>query len=280
MASGGLSSGTDFLRNSAAAYFNQVYQHPPMQVAAEVDPSLSWKPSIQLRVNDHLVVLAEASETPYPIIFRLRRTDVLQLQMPISIYCVCPEEAYLEEQAEVKELRAHGYGLLTVAANGTVQNRFSSIPIVQQIPDAEFRQEITGLPPKIKRSVSEAFDLYNHNSPAGVSNITEVFEGVILKAAREAVKKTWLKAKDAKPGATAATLAAMSLAPQFANCAAAIGGAQAYVSRYRNTAHHFPKNKKQAHRKYRDCRNAFVNGIKEVQDFRTAMKNVGLTGNI
>jgi hypothetical protein len=276
----GLSSGTEFLRNAAVAYFENVYEKPPIQIAAEVDPKLNWKPTIRISVNDHLMLLAEVSEVPYPLIFRLRRTDVLQLQVPIAIYCVCPEEAYLQNQPDVRDLRQHGYGLLTVSAEGAVQKRFASIPIVQQISEGDFKAEILGLPPKLRRRVATSFELYNHSAPAGVADVTEVVEGVVLKAAREAVRKGWIRSGSAKPGQTAASLAAMSGAAQFGKAAAAVGGAQSYVSRYRNTAHHFPKNKKQAHTKYRDCRHAFLDGLKVIQHFRTAMRNLQLSGSI
>jgi hypothetical protein len=105
-----------------------------------------------------------------------------------------------------------------------------------------------------------------------------VFEGMVLKAGRDAAKKKIIKTSEAKPGAPAKTLEALLNTPQCRNAAAAIGGAQSYISMYRNTAHHFPKNKKQALKKYRDCRHGFLDGLKKVQQFREAMKNSGLSG--
>src|ERR1700733_8871527 len=130
------------------------------------------------KINDHLTVIAEVSETPYPLIFHLRRLDILNLEVPISIYCVCPEEAYLDDQAAAKELMSHGCGLLTVSVDGKVQRRSSCIPLVQQITDKEFKTEIMGLPPIIRRRLAEAFDRYNHNAASGVADITEVMEGL------------------------------------------------------------------------------------------------------
>ncbi|MFF0950578.1 hypothetical protein ACFYE9_23790 [Rhizobium leguminosarum] len=280
MASVGLSSGAEFLREAARKFFANAYQNPTIHVASEIDPKLSWKPSLHFKINEHLMVIAEVSETPYPMIFGLRRSDVLQVEIPISIYCVCPEEAYLADQASAKRLMAHGFGLLTVGADGTVQKRSNCIPLVQQISDLEFKAEISGLPAKCRQRIAEAFERYTHNAPSGVSDITEIVEGFILKAGKDAAKKGWIKAAEAKPGAPAATLAAMAQAPQFGAAMAAIGGAQSYISLYRNTAHHFPKNKKQAHRKYRDCRHAFLDGIKKIQHFREAMKNAGLSGTL
>src|SRR5258706_13468600 len=108
MSTTGLSSGTEFLVASAKAYFDATYQNPVIHLGTVVDASLNWVPAMQLKINDHLTVIAEASETPYPLIFSLRRVDVLRLQQPIAIYCVCPEEVYLKSQREAKRLMADG----------------------------------------------------------------------------------------------------------------------------------------------------------------------------
>jgi hypothetical protein len=274
----GLSSGADFLRDAALAYLLDQFVRPPVSVSAEIAPGIKWKPAIQLKLNHHLTLVAEVSETPYPSIFRLRRTDILTLQTPISIYCVCPHEAYLTRQDEVKELQAHGYGLYTVEADGAVTERFRSIPIIQQIGAAEFKEEIKHLPNKIKQRLVASYQIYKTNAPAGVADITEAVETLVLRAAQDSQKKGWLSAADAKPGKIAATLGAMARAPQFQNAVAAIGGAQGYINRYRNTAHHPPKNKTQAYKKYRDCRHGFLEGIKEIVHFHAAVRNIGLSG--
>lgn len=275
----GLSSGADFLRDAALAHFQDVFIKPPVLVSQEIAAGVKWKPSIQVRLNEHLTMVAEVSETPYPTIFRLRRTDILNLQMPISICCVCPQEAYLAQQDEVKELMLHGYGLYTVEADGSVTERFESIPIIQQISPGDLKEEIKGLPDKMKQKLMASFQIYKTSAPAGMADVTETVEALVLKAGADAIKKGWLTPANVKPGKTAATLIAMGKVPQFNNAAAAVGGVQGYVNRYRNTAHHPPKNKVQAYKKYRDCRHGFLEGIKEVQHFRAAMRGIGLSGS-
>ena len=53
-----------------------------------------------------------------------------------------------------------------------------------------------------------------------------------------------------------------------------------FVKECRNLTHHWPKNKKAAHKKYADCRHHFLDGLRTIQAFRTAMKAEGLTGNV
>jgi hypothetical protein len=279
MATSGLSSGTEFLRNAAKAFFEDLFQSPTINIGQPVDSMLDWIPSMHFKINDHLTIIAEVSaETPYPLIFSLRRLDILKLQIPISIYCICPEEEYLSKQTSAKKLMSDGFGLLTVSADGNVQRRSSCIPLVQQITDEDFKTEIVGLPQVIRRRLAEAFERYKSNAPSGVADISEVIEGLVLKAGREAAKKGWIRAADARSGIPAATLTALSLSSQGRNATAAIGAIQGYISFYRNPAHHFPKNKKLAFRKYRDTRHAFLDGLKKVQQFRDAMKNIGLSG--
>lgn len=275
-----LTSGSDTLREAARKYFADHYQNPAMKFAAQVDPKLSYAPTIQFKIHSHLYVLVEVSETPYPAILGMRRTDIEDLQIPIAVFCACPEEAYLADQANAKRLIGHGFGLITIAADGQAQRRANCIPLIQRISEEEFKNEVRALPSAIRRRLVEAFDRYNHSAPTGVADVAEVLEGFILKAGREAAKKTWIQQNQARPGQPAATLDAMQAAPQFAASMAAIGSVRGYVAEYRNTSHHFPKDKAQAARKYRECRHAFLDGLKRVSSFRSSMRERGLSGGL
>ncbi|WP_205287599.1 hypothetical protein, partial [Luteibacter jiangsuensis] len=59
-----------------------------------------------------------------------------------------------------------------------------------------------------------------------------------------------------------------------------IGTAGGGRSQYRNTAHHTPKSKEQAAKKYRDCRHGFLEGLRKIPLFRNAMRNLGLSGGL
>jgi hypothetical protein len=128
--------------------------------------------------------------------------------------------------------------------------------------------------------LAESFERYNHNAPSGSADIAEVMEGLILRAGRDAAKKKWISASDAKPGAPASTLKAMQNATQLQNASAAIAAAQAYISMYRHLNHHFPKDKKQAAKKYRDCRHSYLEGLKKLSFIRDAFRKVGLSGGL
>lgn len=278
--SGGLSSGEAFLVNAARTYFARTFQNPTIQLGEAIDRSVSWAPAMKMRVHDHLTVIAEVSDKPYPLILSMRRSNLIQLDMPISVYSVCPEEAYLANQAEFKRLTSDGFGLITVAADGTAQRRTTAIPLIQQITEVEFAADIKGLPTKLRKRLAESFDHYNHSPPTGAADIAEVIEGLVLRAGRDAAGKTWITAANARPGNSQQTLMAMQVAPQCRSAAAAIGAAQAFIGMYRNLNHHFPKDRKQAAKKYRDCRHGFLEGLKKVSFFRTEMKKLGLSGGL
>lgn len=274
----GITSATEFLRDAVKNYLNTIYDHPPLREGTEIDPALGWVPTLNCSVNNHLMAI-EASEKVYPAIFRMRRAEMAEVQMPIAVYCVCPEEAYIQDQREAQNLEKHGFGLFTVNNEGQVIKKFPAIPIVQHITENDYSTDVKRLPPKIKRMAKASFDIYRGNSPAGVASLSEIVEGMINKAAKEAVNKTWMSKADTS-GALSDVLTKMKSIPQFKNSDTVLSSAQSFISRYRNANHHFPKNKKQAHLKYRDCRHGFLDGLRNMQSLHDAMKAVGLTGSI
>ena len=278
MTSTGLTSADAFLIASARTYFANSYQNPVINVGVPIDRSLGWVPTLSFRVHDHLTLIGEVSETPYPLILSLRRSNLINLDVPVSVYSICPEESYLRNQADYKRLIADGFGLVTVDADGFAQRRFAAIPLIQQITEVEFNADIRGLPSKLRGRLAESFDRYRHSAPTGAADIAEVMEGLVLKAGRDAVAKGWINAGQARPGSPAQTLAAMQAAPQCNNIAAALAAVQAYISMYRNLNHHFPKDRRQAAKKYRDCRHGFLEGLKKIVFFREQVRKIGLSG--
>lgn len=280
MATQGITAGSQFLAQAALAYFSKTYQVKAIAESEPIDKDLKWTPSLSFKVNNHKVIAAEVSEKPYPGIFRLRHADLLALGLPVAVYSVCPEKAFLKAQQEFRELISHGYGLLTVDDAGQVTLRHKCVPLIQQIAASTFDTAIKPLPQALRGRLIESFERYTSDPPSGTADIAEVMEAMILKAGQDAVKKQWLQKGDVKPGQLSNTLTAMQAAKQFSNAKAVIGAAQGYISMYRNPAHHVPKNKAQAATKYRDCRHAFLEGLRQIAAFRDSMKQLGLTGGL
>ncbi len=278
----GLTTGAEFLRESAKSYFQGVYGNPKMYSNCELHRDLMWTPSLRFLIHEQIHVFVEPSEnSPYPRILELKANEVRRFPSPIQIYSVCPAEILMgsAQMRDVKRLQEDGFGLLSVDANGVATRQFSTIPLIQIISDSEIKMYYSGLTPRMRQRVSEAFDDYRNKPVNGVRTLTEIVEGIVVQAGKDAVKKNFISASDISDR-PASILDAMHNATQLQNARARIGGVRSYIAEYRNLSHHWPKNSKSAHKKYSDCRHAFLDGVKQLQRFREAMRHAGLTGGL
>src|SRR5882762_2541487 len=262
---------------AAKRFFAGHYEAATIEVGTAIDDDLHWQPSLHFDASDHLIIAAEMSDTPYPPILRLRHADLMNVDLPIAVYCVCPEEAYLskEAQADVHLLQAHGYGLITVDRDHHATRRFSCIPLIQHIPEAQFKEEIKGLPKSLRARMRDAFDKYRNIAVSGLQDITEVVEGLIYSAAKGAVKNGWATASLINKD-SAEILDDLAALSQCKPARASIGGMRGFIKQYRNPSHHFPKNEKQALLKYRSAQHGFRDGLKQIPSFRDAMAGIGV----
>lgn len=270
-----------FLMEAALKYFSENFENPPIKISQEIDTKLGWRPTLHFKATEYLTVAVEVSETPYPTIFRLRHAEILNVHMPISVFCVCPEEAFLqqEKQTEVQNLQSHGYGLLTVDRNGSVMPRIQCIPLIQHIPADEFRSEIKGLSKKLRLRLREAFSRYNSNPGSGLQELSEVAEGLIINTGKKLSSKGWIGKVTANT-TPAWILDEMTVSKQCKGAIASVGGMRSFMKDYRNTAHHVPKNKTQAYKKYQDCQHGFREGLKRIKSFLESLKALGVSVNI
>ena len=278
----GLISGEEFLLNAAQKLFEDRYEKPKMHFNEQLHRDLPWTPALRFTIHESINIFVEPSETePYPRILKLKKDDVYRFSQPIAIYSVCPEDMISKsaQRSERNLLQDQGFGLITVDPNGHARSMFSAIPLIQVISQADFKKEIHGLSHKIRQRVSEAFDDYCNKPVNGVKSLSEVIEGLVTQAGNDVVRKGCLSKKQLGSG-VAEALDALYNVQQYKNIRAAIGGARSHISVYRNLSHHWPKNKRKAHEKYGNCRHAFLDGIKQIQQFREAMKSVGLSGNL
>lgn len=280
MVSIGFTSSDRLLLEAAKAYFKKAYGSPLILEDVEIGKDLKWKPTLQVKVHNHLTIIAEVSETPYPGILSARRRDLRQLEMPISVFSICPEEACLQksQQTTIKKLQSHGYGLIQVDDKREASLRFTCIPIIQQISDDEFNTLAKNISSSHKVRIAQAFLKYKHDPVTGVQEITETIEGMVLQAGREAVKKSWIEGKKAKPGFAIVTLEALMETNDGQKILTSLESVSDYYKEYRNISHHFPQNKAQAFKRYRKPRSGFLEGIQTLNVFREATKKIGLTG--
>ncbi|MYA37108.1 MAG: hypothetical protein F4193_06925 [Candidatus Dadabacteria bacterium] len=280
MSNDGLTPGHEFLRKAAQTWFAENYGNPIMHIDTQLSSKLEWVPALRFMLHRYINVFVEPSDDgPYPRILHMKHAEVSNYPEPIAIYCVCQEAATatVRGQQELRRLKAHGFGLITVNSDGEAHVLFPAIPLVQVIPQESFKQQLQGLPRAICQPASEAFQDYRANPLNGVKTLSELVESMIMKAGQDSAKLGGITRTQSK-AALADVLDA--LYGEYPPARAAIGGARNFIREYRNLAHHSPRNKKDAYKKCTDCKHHFLEGLRTIQTFRNAMKNVDLTGNL
>ncbi|MYH32594.1 MAG: hypothetical protein F4010_01235 [Cenarchaeum sp. SB0669_bin_11] len=212
---------------------------------------------------------------------KLKSNDVRQVPQPIAIYAVCPEEALAKpgQVAESLKLQAHGFGLLLVDLTGQARELFPAIPLVQVIPQDEFKEKTRGLSGKLRQRVFDAFEQYKRSPVDGVKEISEILEGLVQQATHDAIQRNYVDGS-LRNSPIAFILDTFFGESRFQNFRAAIGGSRSYYSEYRNPSSHWPRGRQAAYAKYSECRHAFLDGLVHISRFRQAMKDIGLTGNL
>ena len=265
-----------FLGEAAEGHFKQLFEGATIKIGEAIDPNLSWRPTIHFRWSGYLTIAGETSERPYPRIFRVVHANVLEVQIPISMYSICGEDAYLDRnnQREIEELRAHGYGLFTVDNDGNVQRKFGCIPLIQHIPERKISDDIKPLPLKYRVKLRECYYSYNNKPESGLREASELVEGLVKSAAEKAKRKGFLPNIKSN---TADILDDMLGNPKFRDQTADIGGVRSYMRNYRNPVSHPPRNRKQAYDRFRSCQHGFLESIRQVASFHRAMKKLGIS---
>ena len=250
-----------------------------MQLGKALSPKLEWAPALRFTLHRLNIFVEPSDDGPYPRLLQMKYAEVSNHPEPIAVYCVCHAAAIAtpEGQKDLRRLKSHGFGLVTVDPAGAATILFSAIPLVQAIPEDEFLRQLKGLPRGIQQRVREAFDDYTTKPTNGVKSLSELVEGMIRKAGQDSARKKTMTQKAAK-GSVSKVLD--ELHTHYPSARPAIGGARKFFNECRNPAHHWPTTKKASHQKYVDCRHHFLEGLRTVQAFRQAMKAVGLSGNL
>lgn len=278
----GLTPSHEYLRNAAQACFAKRYGDPVMHIDVPLSQNLQWVPALRFTISKYINVFVEPAEDgPYPRLFGMKYLEVINFPQPIAIYSVCPASVIgtPKGQKDVKFLKTHGFGLITVDESGNGTHLFSAVPLIQWISDTEFNKLVSSLPKSIRRQASEAFVDYCNNPVNGVKTLSELVEGMVKKAAVDATKLKILGTPINTRHISQAKLLS-ELHDKLPNAQPAIGAARAFTNYYRNLSHHWPQGKKAAYEKFTECRHHFLEGLHTIRVFREAMRNNGLTGNV
>ncbi|QNM82028.1 hypothetical protein H8M03_08270 [Sphingomonas sabuli] len=275
MAASALTPGGDYLLNAACQHFNRHFQNPELKFTEKFAANIDWRPSLHFRTPSHSIVAAQIGEAVFPEILRRRRGSLMRSALPLTVFCVCPLEEYQNNPEEAEDLRDNGFGLITISANGGCQLQYDAVPLQHIIQLEEVELEFDGLPKKLRQRLADSYRAYSGDPLAGVRDVTEVFEEIINKAAATARRKGWITATQEAQG-LANVLQTMENRPPMNQKRQTIAAARGFTHKYRNFNHHPPAEARARARRFRECRHAFLEGLKQIRDFREDMAEVGL----
>lgn len=271
-----------FLAESVFNYFKDKYGTLSVKIDCEIHPGLPWQPTFYFRKNKHEIIACEISEGKiYPQIFKLTNNDMTTVPVTIHCYAFCPQKVCIDpqNQKEFVELKKHGHGLLSVSEDGTVIERAKATPAVFYISDAYFKDDlIKGFSGTNKAAMVNAFDTYKNDPLSGIRDLCDYVEATIHKATDACNTKYsfGISTKETINKKLTLLTTKMGADPALLGMLPSIGAMMGYYSKVRNTVNHTPKNAKQAHKKYRQCRENFVNGIRALDEFINQFKNFGI----
>lgn len=274
------SSFEESLKLAARKYFFGKYGQKIIEGKA-IDSDLGFRPTFYFKRTDHVYCAVEVGPTPYPQILRIKRGDLMDTPIAISVYSVIPEDIFLakESQREINELREAGFGLIKVDSTGVAAEAFPCIPIVQRISKAEFLDDISGLPVGHRRAMMLCYESYCNDPAAGLRDIGDLIEGLIMRAGKDAAGKNFIT-KAAARTKIAQLVPTLQGVSQLSNANTALGSALAYYSTWRNQVAHAPKNATQKYKRYKDCRHGFKEGVRTAIYLNKALKDVHLSGKL
>ncbi len=242
----------------------------------EIDPTIGWRPTFFLKPNKVLITAIEVSDILFPELLKIAAHDIEHYNHPVSIYQACALDIYQKDPnlARANMLRQHGFGIITVDANGNSAIQFTAQPITQHIPPGQFENAIRPLTQRLRVSFRAAFTTYQTNIGQGLQEAGQIVEALINSIVAQAVNANVVPPNTAGKG-TADKIDDLYPTPTFRNHRAALGGARSFVRTYRNIASHPAATPQQAAERIRRCKAGFLDALRNAAELKTAMHQLG-----
>lgn len=260
----------------ALAHCRARYGANGLKIEEGIDKAISWRPSFVLRPAKFRIVAVEVEDNPYPEALKIAAHDIGHFDFPISVYQACSLEAYQADpkQAKIKQLRKHGFGILTIDDDGEVAFQNVGIPLLQHISSDQFNAAIAQVNPELRVALNAAYEVYETNEGQGLQQAGQIVEGLVQSIAMQAAKRNVVTTAGLT-GGLADTIDALYQTNVFKSHRAALGGARDFIREYRNPASHAPKNPKEAADKIRKCKTGFLDAISVCRKLREVARSVG-----
>jgi hypothetical protein len=242
-----------------------------------IDPKISWRPTFYMKPNRFLIVAVEVNDVLFPEILKIAAHDIERHDYPISVYQACSLEVYQKDRrfTQIRLLREHGFGIITVDDAGSALIQVRAEPLAQYIPSERFDSELKPLTPRLKVKFKDAYATYQTNVGQGLQEAGQIVEELLGSIATQA------EAAGAVPSGTCAKISTadkiddLYSAGAFHNYRAALGGARSFVKTYRNVASHPPRTAKEAVAKIRKCKDGFFEALRIAGELRAVIQQKG-----
>jgi hypothetical protein len=241
---------------------------------ASLDTRIGWKPTFFLKPNRLLTVGVEVSDVLYPSILKIAAHDIEHVNFPVSIYQACALDLFQRDphMARVRELREHGFGIITVDDNGFAQIQSRAEPIAQHLSPDRLDELLKPLNPALKVKFKSAHATYQTNIGQGLQECGQIIEALIISIEAQAASNGIITTRATS---TAGMIDALYPTPAFQNYRATLGAARDFVSTYRNIASHAPQTPAQAANKIRRCKAGFSEACRIAGKLRDTFQQLG-----
>jgi hypothetical protein len=252
-----------------------------LKIEQEIHSDISWKPTFYLKQNKFKTVAVEVEDNLYPEALKGAAHDIRHFAGLISVYQVCTLESYQndKDQKKISLLKKHGFGVMTVADNGDVTIQHHAVPLAQHITQDEFDEKAKKLPAAIRVAFKAAYATYGTDPRQGLQGASQIIEALIYSLANQGVKAGVVNAATPKKDAAIIVDDLYALEAWKAH-RAVLGGARAYLRKFRNPSSHPPRNAAEAVAAVRDYRAGVLSAMEEASALVGMLNTLGYRARI
>lgn len=265
----------------ALSYFKRKFGANGLKIEKPFSVNVPWTPTIQIQSSGTDLILIEVTESPYPLVFKSAYPSLLHEEgnRAIKVFQACPLEVFHDKKnsKEFRDLKTHGFGLVTVDENGVVDEQFSAAVVIHHIAETKFDSSVKDLPSDVKAAFVNAFAVYRTNARQGLNAGGQVVEALIHQIAAASFELGLLTSYSARAAAADVIDNLYGAGQQkLKDQRACFGGARQFMKLDRNASSHPAKSKKQATVTMQSTKEGFESAIRVASELSKARKSLGI----
>ncbi len=268
-----------YMANPAYRYFKNRYPGASFNINDQISNAIPWRPTFKINHGPELFCVEIATE-PLPETLKAKYFDISQYgASALSIVIVCPEscQATLKGREAIYDLKDRGIGLVIIKDNGDVIPQHDQIPVRLHITEEEITDLSSGLPPRIRGKITDAFKTYQTNPKSGVQLLRQLIENMTNGLVKQLDAKGYLVRSLAKMQSLTLSnqLKDIVTLPNFKHQTAELGGVQDFIKSMANSASHAQNSPKKHLTVLKKLPVSFKHGIGVIEGYVKAIRAVG-----